>query len=245
MASKSQRSRAERTAALMQEQARKERQRKIGLVAAIVALLAVVVGLGFWVQSQRDTSGDAASSVPSGLTGDYVVTVGDDGADTTIGIYEDFQCPVCKEFEAAVGDQLDQAVTDGKAKVEYHMVAFLDSASTTDYSSRALNAAMVVLDTAGVDTFMEYRRTLFENQPAEGTAGLTDDELIDLAVQSGADKATIEGPIRDNQFHQWVVNATDQMSKDGVNGTPSVFVDGEFAGNSPQDGIDAILNAIQ
>jgi protein-disulfide isomerase len=245
MASKSQRSRAERTAALMQEQSRKERQRKIGLVAAIVALLALVVGLGFWVQSQRDTSGEAASSVPSGLTGDYTVVVGDDSADTTIGIYEDFQCPVCKEFEAAVGDQLDQATADGTAKVEYHLVAFLDGASTTDYSSRALNAAMVVLDTAGVDTFMEYRRTLFENQPAEGTAGLTDDELIDLAVQSGADQAAIEGPIKDNKFHQWVVNATDQMSKDGVNGTPSVFVDGEFAGNSPQDGIDAILNAIQ
>ena len=55
---------------------------------------------------------------------------------TTIKLYEDFQCPICSEFEAATGDKSPTAIADGKVKVDYHMVAFLDRASTTDYSSR-------------------------------------------------------------------------------------------------------------
>ena len=51
------------------------------------------------------------------------------------------------------GDAVAKAVEAGKVKVEYRPIAFLDDASTTDYSSRALNALMVVLDTSGLDAF--------------------------------------------------------------------------------------------
>ena len=82
--------------------------------------------------------------------------IGNSSAPTTIKMYEDFQCPICKEFEAATGAQVQAAVAAGKVKVDYHMVAFLDSHSTTNYSSRALNAAMAVLSTAGPDAFMKF-----------------------------------------------------------------------------------------
>ncbi len=242
MASKSQRARA---AEAMKKQQRQERVRQLTIVGAIVAVLVVIVGVGFWFQSQRDTTGNTATDVPQGLADDgYSVLVGDAAAPSTVGLYEDFQCPVCRSFEQEIGSDLQQAVDDGQVQLQYFMVAFLDSASTTDYSSRALNAAAVVLDTAGADTFEAYRELLFEHQPAEGTAGLTDDELIQYAVEAGADEAAVAGPIKDDVFHQWVVNATDQMSKNGVNGTPTVLIDGVQAGSSPQEGIDAIRGVI-
>jgi protein-disulfide isomerase len=239
-------SRAERTAALIKEQQRKERRRQLVIGGVIAAVLAAIVGVGFIIQSQRDTTGQVANDVPSGLSPDgYGVLVGDDNAPVEAVIFEDFQCPACKILEDATSDQLNQAIDDGKIQVEYRPIAFLDRASTTNYSSRALNAAMVVLDTAGADAFRAYHGILFANQPEEGSAGLTDDELIDLAVQAGADKAAIEGPIKDDVFHQWVLNATDQMSQEGVNGTPTVFIDGtKYGDNGPQEAIDALLKAI-
>ena len=64
-----------------------------------------------------------------------------------------------------------RAIADGKIKVDYHMVAFLDRASTTNYSSRALNAAMAVLSTAGPDAFLKFHSLAYANQPEEGVGG--------------------------------------------------------------------------
>ena len=237
--------RAARTAALLAEQKRAERRRRVLVVGAVVAVLAVVLGVGFFVQANRDTTGDAPSTTPGGVTDGYSIFVGDESAPTTITVYEDLQCPVCQSLEQATGDQVNQAIADGKVRVEYRMVSFLDDASSNEYSSRALNAALVVLDTAGVDTFKEFHDELFANQPAEGGAGPDDAALIDAAVAAGADEQAVSGPIEDKVYAQWITNATDQMSKDGVNGTPTVEIDGERVEGSVQDSIDAVLAATQ
>ena len=89
---------------------------------------------------------------------------------------------------------------------------------------------MVVLDEPRPDAFEEFHRLLFENQPAEGGAGRPTTSSSSTPSQAGADEDAVRGPIVDREFHQWVVNATDQMSKDGVNGTPTVLIDGKAAG---------------
>jgi protein-disulfide isomerase len=247
MATKSsrQQSKTERAQAVIREQQRKERARNLTIVGAVVVAVVLIAGAGFYAQSKRDKTGQTANAVPGNLTGTYSVTVGKSSAPTTITLYEDLQCPICREFEAVTGPQVRAAIAAGKAKVDYHMVAFLDRSSTTNYSSRALNAAMAVLDTAGPDVFLKYHTLLYDNQPAEGGAGLTDQQLIDYAVQAGADRSKVTGPIRDNKYHQWVLNATDQMSKDGVTGTPTVSINGKMQGSDPQAAAQAVLAAVQ
>lgn len=235
-------SRAERAAHAILEQQRRERRRTALIVAGIVAAIVVVVGVGFAIQSTRDTSGETATT-PAGVSDTYAVVVGDESAPTTVAVYEDFQCPICHDFETATRDQLSAALDDGRIKIEYRMVAFLDRASSTDYSSRALNAAAVVLDTSGQDVFVTFHDLLFDNQPAEGSAGLSDDELVAFAVEAGAEESAVRDGIENEDFGQWVINATDQMSKDGVNGTPTVFVDGKKAGSTLEDSINAALAA--
>lgn len=247
MATKSsqQRSKTERAQALIREQQRKERVRNLAVVAVVVLAIVIAVGAGFYAQTNRDKTGVAAKNVPGNLTGTYSVTLGKSSARTTIKLYEDLQCPICKKFEAATGAQLRSAVAAGTVKVDYHLVSFLDASSTTNYSSRALNAAMVVLDTAGPEAFLKYHTLLYDNQPAEGSAGLTDQQLIDYAVQAGADKSKISQAIADNVYHQWVLNATDQISKDGVTGTPTVFINGKDQGRDPQATAQAVLAALK
>ncbi|HEX2893783.1 MAG TPA: thioredoxin domain-containing protein [Marmoricola sp.] len=241
----SNRSKTERAQALIRAQQRKERIRNNSIVAVVVVVIVVLLGVGVYVQASRDKTGNVAKDVPGNLTGRYSVTIGNPSAPTTIKLYEDLQCPICRAFESAAGTQVRAAIAAGKVKVDYHMVAFLDRSSTTNYSSRALNAAMVVLDTAGPDVFEKFHTLLYDNQPAEGSAGLSDQQLIDYAVQAGADRSQVSKPIEDNRYHQWVLNATNQMSLDNVTGTPTVVINGKNAGSNPQVAAQAVLAALQ
>jgi protein-disulfide isomerase len=158
--------------------------------------------------------------------------------------YEDPQCPICQQFEAQVGDKVAAAIDDGKVKVEYHIVSFLDRASKNQYSSRAANALYVVADTAGPEVFKKFHDLLYQNQPAENSAGPDDDQLIQWAVQAGADESAVSAKIKDDVYGQWITNATDQMSKDGVNGTPGVFIDGQLQPD-PGTAVSAVLQAVK
>jgi protein-disulfide isomerase len=238
------RSKSERAQELMRQQRQRERRRNLLVVGSVVVAVAIIAVVLVVVSSKKDTTGQAVDpgGAPKNLTGTYSVVIGKSSAPTTIKLYEDLQCPICQSFEKVTGSQVRAAIADGKVKVDYHMVAFLDRASTTKYSSRALNAAMAVLSTAGSDAFLKFHTIAYDHQPPENSAGVPDSTLIDWAVQAGADKSEVTPLINDNVYHQWVVNATDQMSKDKVNGTPTAFVNGKEY-TSPQEAVTAVLAA--
>jgi protein-disulfide isomerase len=240
-------SKSERARALMQEQKRRERNRNLAVVGSVVVAVLIVFGVLFYVQSRSDKTGKALDpgDTPRNLTGTYDLVVGKSSAPVKVKLYEDLQCPICKAFEQAAGQQVQQAIADGKAQVDYHLVAFLDRSSTTHYSSRALNAAMAVLSTTGPDAFLKFKTIAYTNQPQEGTAGVPDSTLIDWAVQAGADRTKVTPLINGNVYHQWVLNATDQMSKDDVTGTPTIFINGKNQGSNPSVATQALLAALK
>ncbi len=84
-----------------------------------------------------------------------------------------------------------------------------------------------MLEQSGAEIAKSFHDLLFENQPQEGSAGLSDSQLVDYAVQAGAARADVQPGIADRTFGQWVKNVGDQASKDGVRQTPTVFVDGK------------------
>ena len=240
MSKKSEReARAAKAAALLAEQRRKERRRNLETAGVVVVVMALLIGGGLLLNQKRDTTGDRGA-VPAHLSGAYTVTLGQDSAPTKITLYEDLQCPVCAALEAGGGTLVKQGIDDGKLQVSYHMISFLDASSTTRYSTRALNALMTVLDTAGPDVYLTYHSLLYADQPQEGTAGLTDARLIELAVQAGADESKIKGPIEALKYEQWIKNSTDDFSKQGFSSTPTAVIDGKTLVGAPD-----ILRAIK
>ena len=202
-----------------------------------------VVGIGFAVNSSRDTTGDTPSATPAGVTDGYAVVVGEESAPTTITVYEDLQCPVCRPSRPRPATRWRRRSRTARSRWS----TARSRSSTTrrpPTTPRARSTRSWWSSTRTARTLEAYHRLLFENQPAEGCAGLTDDQLIEYAVQAGADEDAVRGPIEDRKFHQWVVNATDQMSKDGVNGTPTVLIDGKPAGSTPQESAQAVLDAV-
>ncbi|NUR07587.1 MAG: thioredoxin domain-containing protein [Nocardioidaceae bacterium] len=219
---------AERAAAIRAEQERRERRRRALVVGAVVIAVLVIVGvIATVVSSQKDTSGQSGAAPAGAVANGYAVPAGPATAKTTITVYEDFMCPFCGQFEAATRSTVQKGIADGSVQMQYHVLNFLDGSSTSEYSTRSANALAVVLDTSGPEVAKKFHDLLFENQPEEGSAGLSDGKLLDLAVQAGAPRAKVSQGISDRRFDQWVDNVTDRASKDGVTGTPTVLINGK------------------
>lgn len=236
-------SRDQRAAKVKAQQAaarKAEARRRNGIIAgAVVAVLVVVVGVGALVQAGRNsTSGTSATPSNFSGPGNTSVVLGQSSAPVTVTVFEDFQCPICQSFEQNVGPTVTSLRDEGKIKVEYRSIAFLDRMSSTNYSTRALNAAACVRDSSP-DSYEKFHDLLFTNQPPENTPGLPDSKLIDLAKEAGA--TDVASCIKDQQFKDWTVKVTDAASKDGVNGTPTVRVNGQDLVNPSAEQLKAAV----
>lgn len=218
----------EKAAALRAEAARAEaRRRTITITAAAVAVIAVLVAAVILIRTASDNqqAREAAVSAPPANLYEGGFLVGNTSAPVTLEVYEDYLCPNCKTFKDVNAAQFDAWVEDGTAKVIYRPVSILDRASTDEYSTRALNAVAAVSDTAPA-AFEEFHAALFANQPAEGGAGLSDEQLIQLAVAAGADEETITPAITEQTFAPWAAAVTEEFSQKGFTGTPTLVVNG-------------------
>jgi len=103
-----------------------------------------------------------------------------------------------------------------------HPIAILDDRSTNEYSTRSAAAAGCASDGG---KFLAYNDALYADQPAEGGAGPTDEELIATgrSLGLGDDFATC---VNDGKYETWPNHTTDSASARGVSGTPTVLVNG-------------------
>lgn len=207
------------------------RQRNI-ITVVIVAVVVALIGTAAWAINKETSKPSLPLVAPATVSADYGITwdkLASTGEETPadavkVVIYEDFQCPACQAFEAANGTFLQENVDNGAITIEYRPIAFLDGGSTNEYSSRAMNASMCVLDTTDVKTFHDMHSLLFANQTPEGGAGSDDATLIGLAEQTGATK--IDACIEDRKFEPWIRKATTAASAAKVGGTPTILIDG-------------------
>ena len=215
---------------------KEQRSRSLYLAAGIGVVVVLVGFVGIGVQAKRaDVQGELTATNASVTTG---VTVGPGTATAEVVAYEDFQCPVCNNFEQVAGGQLAQLAAEGKVKVQYHPVGFLDRSSNgNEYSSRAANAAICASDVS-VDAFAAYHAYLYSKvdggnvQPAEGTDGRSDSELIGYftkAFPTATDeqKSTFSTCVSGDTHKAFVQELTDNASKKGINSIPTVTLNGK------------------
>jgi protein-disulfide isomerase len=238
----------ERAAALAREQQQKERRRRVVIQVGIgLAIFAVVIGTTFALLSARDDQLRESASrgpTPAQVDDNGSFAVGNPSAPVTVQVVEDFQCPICKQFEAASGSLLAEYAAGDDVKVEYRGIAFLDRMSSTRYSSRALNASACVMP-EGQKVWQDFHRSMFEQQPPEGSSGLPDSALVDIATSAGADESAVRPCIEDEKYAGWVTRTTLQSSDDGIDGTPTVFVDGKKLDSVDPDSLRAAVAAAQ
>ncbi|MBM7365754.1 DsbA family protein [Gordonia hydrophobica] len=202
-------------------------------IGAVVVLVAVAAGVVIWAVSHNSdgpsTTGGSATPTVLGENGAITITKAPKGTDpkVTVRLVEDFQCPGCGSFERTYRSTIDKLAENPQVAIEYTPIAFLNSMSTTDYSSRAMNASTCVAESTAKDgdwtTWLKFHALLFEKQPAEGGSGLPDSDLISMAREAGADGIT--ECINNNQFGQWVTKTTQTVtSNPEFTGTPWVRI---------------------
>ena len=114
---------------------------------------------------------------PSGHTPEGGVLVGNADARKGMVLFEDPQCPYCRQFEELNGALVAAALDDGELAVEYRMRCFLGPESV-----RADNALALAAEAGRFD---ELRQALFAAQPPEGTGGFTTEDLLGLGARAG------------------------------------------------------------
>ena len=237
--------RAARAAAALAERKRKERRRNILVAVAVVVVMALIVGAGFLLSRSEDKEDDKAASQES----EYGVSIGDADAPHTIIVYEDFLCPVSRDFEAQTRDDLAELAADGKVEVDYRPFNLFSSAQDPrkPYSVDAAAAFAVVLEESGPEVAKEFHDLLYENQPSEAGPFPEGDFFVDLAVEAGATEADVRPGIENGDGEDWVAEATDAALDAGVDGTPTILLDGEqfLDGRTMQELGDNLVAAVE
>ncbi|WP_431874485.1 thioredoxin domain-containing protein [Micromonospora marina] len=223
---------------VVREQIAREKRRKRTLWTSIAAVLVLVIagGIGWAVYSSQKS--DEFTAPPGANDAGTGIVLGT--GPVTIDLYEDYLCPACKQFQQVNGDTLDQLVDEGKAKLVFHPVAFLNRFSTTEYSTRASAASGCAAEGG---KFREFTEQLFDRQPPEGGAGLSNDELVDIGAGVGLNRDEFASCVSDGTYRPWTEHVTDEASKAGVTSTPTIKVDGSELQDRSPEGIKSAVEA--
>lgn len=165
--------------------------------------------------------------------GDAPTPTAADGDVPAIVTYVDWSCPICADFEARYGEQIEELVAAGDATLEVHPVSILDRLfQGTRYSSRSANVASCVAEDAP-ESFLDVQRVFFENQPEENGPGLEDDEMLALLAEAGVEDDAVISCVEDEDWEEWVTASTERATSDDELkgpqgfGTPTTLVNGE------------------
>ena len=213
----------------------------IWISVGVVVVLLIIAGVVVWGNSQATAPGEPpqASNIDA-ETG--AIAVGD-GPDE-LATYIDFMCPVCGQFEKTYGKTIEGLVDDGSITLNIHPISILDRASQgTEYSTRSANA-MYCVAVADAEASLPFLQAMYENQPEEGSTGLTDDQI--LAIASGVGVTGIDDCVNNGSYSKYVTAMTEetpvQPGAAGI-GTPTVLLNGEFVeltGDPQKDLVDAL-----
>ncbi|NLE70781.1 MAG: thioredoxin domain-containing protein [Actinomycetales bacterium] len=229
---------------LREEQERAAKRRRLFAIGGAAVVLVGFVVLVVAILTSGRTPAAAKNQPPFAVEGggvvldaDGVVTppeepgedwpVGAFGDTVVVTVYSDMICPACGLFEMTAGQVLEEMREAGEVVLDHRIVGNLDGFSQgTRYSTRAAQALYTVAEEAP-DAFPAFLSALFANQPAEGTRGLTDEQIIEIARAAGVPEEAAAA-IEEGRYTWWVEQIT-QVARERFAprfGTPTVLLNG-------------------
>lgn len=206
------------------------RRRALVITLSGLAVLALVVGITVFVTTRKEARTQQATAyagqlAPLSRNADGSITMAKAGVSAPVlEIFEDFQCPICKDFENAGGGTIKRLAAEGKVKVVYRPFQLFQDEPLSSNSRRAANAALC----APADKWVSYHDTLFKFQPPEGKTGFSDKDLVawggDLGIAGSAFATCVNDAQKAGQLGQMTQYSTGTRK---VTGTPSVYLDGK------------------
>lgn len=225
----------------------RERRRKAVTYATVSVVAVAAVGLGAWYAASTSQAEQVGGQLPpTTVNPDGSVTMAQSGVTKpVVDIFEDFQCPACKQMEEVSGSTFRNLAAEGKAKVVYHPITIFSTDPTKSNSLRAGAAARCLADGK---QWIAFHDLLYKNQPSETVEGFKTDQLVDWAKQAGATGAGIDTCITGQKNVQAQLDYSAKVMKEQkLGGTPTVKLNGTALDNkvvfAPKDLRDAVTKA--
>lgn len=196
---------------------RERRRRTVTYLLVIAGIGAILTGL--LILPNYLPAGDIVEITPQTRPGAVGTTMGNPDASVVVEIFEDFQCPACRRFNADSEELLiREFIEPGQVHLVFRQYPFIGAES--------LQAAHASLCAADQDHFWDYHDILFANQTGENVGAFIRARLVAFADSLGLDVPAFEDCL-DNEVHdQQIRDEFDRGIELGVTGTPAIFVNG-------------------
>ncbi|MFB4275018.1 MULTISPECIES: DsbA family protein [unclassified Nonomuraea] len=226
--------------------ARDKRKRVVTYVTAGVVALAAV-GAGWWYAASTSRPEEATTALaPIAVQPDGTAVMAKAGVTApVVDIYEDFQCPACKELERVSGQTFKNLAAEGKAKVVFHPITIFSQEPTKSNSVRAGAASRCVADGK---QWLAFHDLLFENQPSETAEGFLPDQLKQWGKEAGVTAPGFDECVTSQKHAQAQLAYSKKVSEEQkLTHTPTVKLNGTEIDNqvlfSPSQLRDEITEA--
>jgi len=158
--------------------------------------------------------------------------IGEEDAEITMVIYDDFQCPFCARFEQQAWLEIKEEYIDtGKAKFYYKHFPL-------GFHSHAQLAAEASECAHDQGKFWEYHDLMFENQ-----ADINEEQMKTWAEELELDMDDFNSCLDTHKYAEKVKLSMAEGQKVGVKGTPSVLVEDELVvGAQPFDNFKKVID---
>jgi len=194
------------------------------IVIGMIVFVLAITGIFIYMDKKPVTNATAPASI-SKVDGSGLVFNPDVKAQ--IDIWEDFQCPACRDFEAINNDYIKKVVADGLAKVVYHPLTFIGARSTNGLNESliAANAAACAMDEG---KFIDMHEILYQNQATSENSGkFTNTYMISLGSKIGLTSMKFQNCVTGGNYELWTQTSASYAAVKNVNSTPTVFVNGK------------------
>ncbi|WP_067181764.1 DsbA family protein [Microtetraspora niveoalba] len=193
-------------------------------VAAVVLVVLGVIALA--PAPQRDPASVSPSDLVSFRADGTVLMALPGVTSPVLEVYEDYQCPYCRDFERLNGGVAREWAMQGKVALVIHPFTVFGESSgvTRDNSRRALMASLCVTDPR---KWLAYHDELYSHQPEETLeGGFAVEELVRYAKGVGIAEAEFAACLSSEK----TADRADALSRlafaRGVQGTPTIRLDG-------------------
>jgi protein-disulfide isomerase len=196
------------------------------VVGAAVVATAILIALNS-TRLRRVTGTDLPYQ--TGVTSDGHPYKGSPDAPLKLVIYSDFLCGHCADFVATLQAVSPDYIQTGKLQVIFRNFAFL-----TPESVQAAKASECALD-QGAPAFWRYHDLLYSRQ-ASGLTAYSDTRLKEYAQELGLDETAFNQCLSSDAKAAAVQIDLDDGRKQGVQGTPTWFLNGQMVPGALPEG---------
>lgn len=215
--------------ALKAQRTKKKRQQRmntlLGVGGFIILIIVVLISPTIYNSLKPAGSFVRITPIPRPLVSGKAV--GDPNAKVKLMVFEDFQCPSCKQYVNTVEKQLTDStyISSGQVYYEFMHFPFIDSNSITKESHQAANASMCALEQG---RFWDYHDILFANQGAVENGGSFNDKRLQAFAESlGFDMTKFNQCFSADKYSTQIDADHQQGLSLGVTGTPTIFLNGK------------------